>query len=71
MRYNAQNTAAIGKPKRVFIDGKEIENVVECDTDEGFVKIHLFDESGNAILDGDCIATDTLHGKVTVKTKLL
>ncbi len=67
MKYTVENTVEIGKPKRVFVDGVEINNVIECDTEEGYAIFHPVDEDGNFFLYDERIVTETVRGVVTVE----
>ena len=67
MKYTVENTSAIGKYKRVFVDGVELNSVIECDTSEGYAIYHPVDENGNLRICGDELATETIHGVVTVE----
>lgn len=67
MKYTADNTVRIGKPKKCFVDGVEIRNVIECDTSEGYAIYHLVDEDGNLRIRGGHLETETLYGVVTVE----
>ena len=66
MLYTAKNTINIGKPVKVFVDGIEIENAVEADTDEGYV---VFMPAPIRTCHGqpDQIYTETVRGTVTVE----
>lgn len=67
MRYTYENTAAIGAPKDVFLDGVKIDNVSEADTAEGYLVRCKIDAEGFLCVDEDGeIATDRLTGKVVV-----
>lgn len=67
MKYTAANTVGIGKPKICFVDGVEISNVIECDTNEGYAIYHPVDEDGNFRIRGGYPITETIHGVVTVE----
>lgn len=67
MKYTVENTSEIGNPKRVFVDGAEINNVIECDTEEGYAIFHPVDENGDLRVHGDEIMTETIRGVVTVE----
>lgn len=64
-RLTANNTAALGIPVRVWFNGHEIHNVVECDTVEGWAEVFLVDGFGNPLLDM------TNPHDPTVRTKIL
>ena len=66
MKYTVENTAAIDKPMRVFLDGAEQKNCVEADEENGVVIVFARDKDGRYILDGDEIQTKTRYGVVTV-----
>lgn len=70
--YNAENAYQLlgGDPKtdivRVFLDGREIDHVAECDDEKGFVVKYETDENQRFILRGDEYQTTTLFGTVRV-----
>ena len=66
MKYTVENTAAIDKPMRVFLDGAEQKDCVEADEENGFVIVYARDKDGRYILEGDEIKTETRYGVVTV-----
>lgn len=64
MKYTIENTAAIGNPLRVFLDGVEYNCAIECDTEKGYIVRHLEDpDHPGGILE----ETETLYGTVTVE----
>ena len=67
MKYTTKNTIEIGRPKRVFVDGVEINNVIECNTEEGYAIFHPVDENGDLCVYGGDIMTETIRGVVTVE----
>lgn len=67
MIYTFANTVEIGKPVRVFVDGAEISNVIECDTNEGYAIYHPIDANGNLRICRGYLETETIHGVVTVE----
>lgn len=67
MKYTVENTVEIGKPKRVFVDGVEINNVIECDTEEGYAIFYPVDENGSLRVQEGEFMTETIHGVVTVE----
>lgn len=67
MKYTVENTIKTGNPMRVFVDGVEINNVIECDTEEGYAVFYLVDEEGDLCVCGDEIVTETVRGVVTVE----
>ena len=66
MKYTVENTAAIDKPMRVFLDGAEQKDCVEADEENGFVIVYARDKDGRLIPDGCEIQTETRYGVVTV-----
>ena len=66
MKYTVENTAAIDKPMRVFLDGAEQKDCVEGDEENGVVIVYARDKDGRYILDGDEIQTKIRYGVVTV-----
>ena len=66
MKYTVENTAAIDKPMRVFLDGAEQKDCIEADEENGFVIVYARDKDGRYILDGDEIQTEIRYGVVTV-----
>ena len=65
MIYTAENTVMIGKPARVFVDGKEVHEVVSADTDKG--EVVCYDESQYIRGVSIEMPTKALNGKVTVE----
>ena len=68
MKYTVENTAAIDKPMRVFLDGAEQKDCIEADEENGVVIVFARDKYGRYILDGDEVQTKLLYGVVTVVT---
>ena len=66
MKYTVENTAAIDKPMKAFLDGVEQKDCVEADEENGVVTVFARDKDGRCILDGDEIQTETRYGVVTV-----
>ena len=66
MKYTVENTAAIDKPMKAFLDGVEQKDCIEADDENGFVIIRQRDKDGRYILEGDEIQTETRYGVVTV-----
>lgn len=68
MKYTYENTAKIGKYMRVFLDGVELRNCMECDTDKGYAIICAVDEGSRMVVgpDGEP-ATERLEGTITVE----
>jgi hypothetical protein len=50
----------------VRLEGLELGNCVEADTDEGWVDLIAADDAGNIIRDGDEAKIERMHGSVTV-----
>ena len=66
MRYNLKNTVEMNRMVRVFVNGAQVDRVVECDTKEGWVKYIVVDEAGQVMFDGDEVMTATQIGEITV-----
>lgn len=66
MKYTVENTAAIDKPMKAFLDGVEQKDCIEADEENGFVIVYARDKDGRYILDGDEIQTEIRYGVVTV-----
>ena len=66
MKYTVENTAAIDKPMKAFLDGVEQKDCVEADEENGVVIVYARDKDGRYILDGCEIQTETRYGVVTV-----
>ncbi len=49
----------------VCLDGVEVRDVIECDTEYGFVIAYERDGNGRLVIDGDSIRSRMLIGKVT------
>ena len=71
--YTVYNTVKSGLRATIFLDGKEVDNVIEADTDEGYVLTCVKDEDGFAqpTADGTQLETQRLTGRVEVKTEPL
>jgi len=66
MIYTASNTSKIGKPMRVFVDGKLVSNVVSADTVAGEVVYYPEPISvSNSYLEE--VHSKIMRGKVTVE----
>lgn len=59
--FTPENTQAIGRPAKAFVDGVEVEHAIYANTKTGIVKHHT-----GKVVDGT-IETITLEGKVTVE----
>ena len=66
MKYTVENTAAIDKPMRVFLDGAEQKDCIEADEENGVVIVFARDKDVRYILDGDEIQTEIRYGVVSV-----
>ena len=64
--FTVDNTAAIGRPVAVYLDGVLQPFVKEADTDEGYVIRCILDADDKPTLDGSKIATERVTGTVTV-----
>lgn len=62
-----RNTAQIGLPVRVFVDGVEVKDCREAHTEEGWVVITVRDQSGRYVIDGDEFKAMRITGNVTVE----
>lgn len=66
MIYTVANTAAIGKPARVFVNGNEVSGAFYADTKKGVV--HFYPQPARIKKpERDQIYTRTLRGNVTVE----
>lgn len=67
MRYTVENTSKINRPMAVYLDGVEVNNVIEADTTQGYVVRCKQNERGLLYADehGD-VATERLTGRITV-----
>ena len=65
-KYTPENTSVIGRNARVFLDGTEVEDAVEADTDEGYVVRYVRDENGKRVHDGIEVQRERVRGKVAV-----
>ena len=63
--YTASNPLHIGTT--VFLDGIQIRDVTECDTDEGWVVKAKRNDEGRLYAVGDDLAVEKLFGTVTVE----
>lgn len=57
-------------PIKVFLDGEPVDMVVEANTKEGWLTKYKQTDAGGLIelvMEGDEIATETLHGVVTAE----
>lgn len=68
MRYTVENTFAIDKPVAVYLDDIEVNNVIEADTEQGYIIRCKENERGFIYADsnGD-VTTERLTGIVVVK----
>ena len=66
MKYTVENTAAIYKPMKAFLDSVEQKDCIEADEENGVVTVFARDKDGRYILDGDEIQTEIRYGVVTV-----
>lgn len=68
MRYTIENTIKVGKPVAVYLDGVEVNNVIEADTEHGYIIRCKENERGFMYADsnGD-VAAERLTGRVTVE----
>ena len=66
MKYTVENTIAIGKPVKAFLDGVEQKDCIEADEENGVVIVYARDKDGRYILVWREIQTETRYGVVTV-----
>ena len=70
MRYTPENTVKAGKFATVYLDGVEVNNVIEADTEQGYVVRCLVNGKGYFYADErDEVATERLEGKVVVELR--
>lgn len=69
MRYTVQNTVELGICADVWLNGELVKDVIEADTDEGYILRAKRNEAGDIFIDGDEYATERLEGVVTVETR--
>lgn len=67
MIYNRENTVVVGNPLKVFLDGVEHHDVVECDPEEGYLIQYVTDEEDKLVVEDREILTRRLEGVVTVE----
>jgi len=68
MRYTPANTAGVGRPVRVLLDGEPVAQALQADDAEGWVDVRLLGPNGRPYLTPEkTIATARLTGKVTVE----
>lgn len=67
-RYTVENTIMAATPMNatVLLDGVEMRECIEADTDAGYIIRARRDEAGLLVLDGEELATERLEGVVTV-----
>lgn len=71
MRYTYENTAAIGELKDVYLDGVKLDDVLEADTEAGYVIRCKLDAEGHVYAgENDELATERLIGVVAVVPKV-
>lgn len=54
-------------PLNVYVNGQLTRNVFVADTSLGEVVCAKMDAAGKVMIDGDEVATETLHGRVEVR----
>ena len=62
--YTSDNQEHIGI--HVFLDGREVLHVVECDTEAGWVKQWKRDSLGDLVVADNKVQTEIIFGAVTV-----
>ena len=71
MRYIHENTSAISQPKYVHLDGVKIDDVLEADTEAGYVIRCKRNAEGFVYAgENDELATERLTGVVAVIPKV-
>lgn len=65
MIYTAENTVKLGKLATVYVDGKEIDEVVMVDTDKSIVEYAPRPIRTNAA--GDTVLTKKISGKIHIE----
>lgn len=70
-KYTIHNTVKSGLRADVWLDGDPVQDVIEADTDDGYILRYCKNEAGNIVLspDGKTIETERLTGRVEVKTE--
>lgn len=70
-KYTVHNTVECGLRADVWLDGEPVQNVIEADTDEGYVLRLQKNKAGQFFLspDGETVETERLTGRVEVKTE--
>lgn len=53
----------------IYLDDKAVAEVVEADTDAGYIRVIDYDEGGRPRYAGGVFITKTLHGKVRIEEK--
>jgi hypothetical protein len=61
--YTSDNPTHIGTV--VFLDGTEVQDVIECDTIDGWVLRMMRNDDGNTYAINGNAATEKVFGKVT------
>lgn len=65
-KFTPENTAAVGRPVKVFCGGVEILHAVEADDVDGYVVFMEADEDGRIKTVSDCIQYGRVSGVVEV-----
>ena len=63
--FTADNTIKIGRRFAIYLDGVEQRDVIQADTDEGYVIRSKCTADGKPMRDGEKWATERLTGNVT------
>jgi hypothetical protein len=62
-------SASRWSPKiEIFLDGRQIHEVVSYDVDQGAVRVHRL-RDGRPFVEADEVASEILHGKVEIRTR--
>lgn len=65
VHYTSDNPEHIGTV--VFLDGVEIKDASECDTEKGWVVRATLDDDGKMFCVGEHVAEEKVYGVVTVR----
>ena len=65
MRLHANDP--LGYRARVYLDGQQLADVVELDTDEGWVLAMARDDTGQHVVQNDAVVLERRYGVVAVE----
>lgn len=69
MRYTMKNTIEVGVLVDIWLDGVPMSEVVEADTDEGYIVRIKRDKDGDIVVNGDYIEHERIDGEVRVQVR--